>query len=172
MLAEITAKGGALLLGVGPTPQGTIEPEVEKRLHEIGNWLRANGEAIYETRPTPVYNDGLTWFTGSKDGKTLYAIYALPEGEEMPATIEWSGNLPKGKMTLLDGNKSLKYKTTADGRVTVTLPTSTATSPSVELSPAQPSALLPSATPAPKRNGPVVHSLSHLRKKTTCSTKW
>ena len=40
----------------------------------------------------------------------------------MPATIEWSGNLPKGKMTLLDGNKSLKYKTTADGRVTVTLP--------------------------------------------------
>lgn len=125
MLAEITAKGGALLLGVGPTPQGTIEPEVEKRLHEIGEWLRANGEAIYGTRPVPVYNDGLTWFTGSKDGNTVYAIYALPDGEELPATIEWRGNLPKGKMTLLDGNRTVKYKTSDDGRVIVTLPKNT-----------------------------------------------
>lgn len=122
MLAEIVAKGGALLLGVGPTPQGTIEPAVELRLHDIGEWLRANGEAIYGTRPIAVYNDGLTWFTGSKDGNTIYAIYALPDGQELPATIEWRGNLPKGKMTLLDGNRTVKYKTTDDGRVIVTLP--------------------------------------------------
>ena len=122
MLAEIVAKGGSLLLGVGPTPQGTIEPAVEQRLHKIGSWLRTNGEAIYGTRPIPGYNDGLTWFTGSKDGSTVYAIYALPEDEKLPARIEWSGNLPKGKITLLDGNRTVKYKITDGGRVVVSLP--------------------------------------------------
>ena len=121
-LAEITAKGGSLLLGVGPTPQGTIEPAVEERLQVIGRWLRANGEAIYSTRPTPVYNDGLTWFTASKDGQTIYAIYALPEGKDLPTVIEWTGNLPEGRMSLLDGDRTLEYTITADGHVTVSLP--------------------------------------------------
>lgn len=35
ILSEITAKGGCLLLGVGPTPDGVIEEEVAKRLHEV-----------------------------------------------------------------------------------------------------------------------------------------
>lgn len=122
MLAEITAKGGSLLLGVGPTPHGTIEPAVAERLHAVGQWLGKNGEAIYATRPTPNYNDGATWFTASKDGSTVYAIHALPEGEKLPATISWSGNIPTGRMTLLDGNRPVKYRVAPDGRVTVTLP--------------------------------------------------
>lgn len=121
LLAEITAKGGCLLLGVGPTPQGIIEDAVAERLHTIGEWLRANGKAIYNTRITPVYNDGNVWFTADKDGKTLYAIYALPDGENLPATIEWTGNTPKGKMKMLKGNKTVKY-TSKDGKVIVTLP--------------------------------------------------
>lgn len=121
LLAEITAKGGCLLLGVGPTPQGIIEDAAAERLHTIGEWLRTNGKAIYNTRITPVYNDGNVWFTADKDGKTLYAIYALPDGENLPATIEWTGNTPKGKMKMLKGNKTVKY-TSKDGKVTVTLP--------------------------------------------------
>ena len=121
LLAEITAKGGCLLLGVGPTPQGTIEDAVTERLHVIGDWLRVNGKAIYNTRITPVYNDGNVWFTADKDGKTLYAVYALLEGENLPETIEWSGNIPTGKMKMLKGNKTVKY-TSKDGKVKVTLP--------------------------------------------------
>ena len=121
ILSEITAKGGCLLLGVGPPPDGVIEEDVAKRLHEVGEWLRANGKAIYNTRITPVYQDGHTWFTADKDGQTLYAIYALPEGETLPEVIEWTGNLPKGKMKMLKGNKSVKY--TCDGdKVKVFLP--------------------------------------------------
>lgn len=122
MLTEITAKGGALLLGVGPTPEGIIEPEVEWRLKEIGKWMKTNGEAIYSTRITPHYNDGDTWFTASKDGKTLYAIYVPKEGEAMPQSITWSGNVPQGRMTLLDGSRKLSYKVDADNNVTVKLP--------------------------------------------------
>lgn len=121
ILAEITAKGGCLLLGVGPTANGVIEPEVVSRLHEVGEWLRQNGQAIYNTRTTPLYNDGNVWFTASKDGSTLYAIYALPDGENLPEAIEWTGNLPQGKMTLLNTGKKVKYSTDGD-KVSVKLP--------------------------------------------------
>ena len=120
-MAEITAKGGCFVLGVGPTPDGIIEQGVVERLHAVGEWLRVNGQAIYATRTTPVYHDGNIWFTAGKDGETLYAIYALPEGEQLPACMEWKGNVPTGKMTLLKGNKRLKY--TVEGeQVKVFLP--------------------------------------------------
>ena len=127
-LAEITAKGGCLLLGVGPTPEGEIEPAVVERLHAIGEWLRANGKAIYNTRTTPNYHCGNLWFTADKDGRTLYAIYALPDGETLPATLEWTGNEPVGKVKLLKGNKTLKC-VKKDGKVQVTLPKGIANEP-------------------------------------------
>ena len=109
--AKLSAKGGALLLGVGPTAQGTIEQPIVNRLQTLGAWLRTNGKAIYGTRNAKVYHDGNVWFTADKDGKTLYAIYALPEGESLPAEIQWKGNAPKGKVRLLANGKSLKAKT-------------------------------------------------------------
>ncbi|WP_281696161.1 alpha-L-fucosidase [Bacteroides clarus] len=108
-LTEVVAKGGCLVLNVGPTGEGIIEEEVIIRLKKVGEWLRKNGAAIYSTRITPNYNCGNVWFTANKDGKTLYAIYALPEGEELPEIIEWEGNEPSGKMTLLQNGKRVKY---------------------------------------------------------------
>ena len=122
ILAEITAKGGCLALGVGPTPQGLIEDRAIPILEEIGEWLGRCGEAIYSTRITKNYNDGDIWFNASKDGQTLYAIYALKDEEVLPATLTWSGNLPKGgKVTILNNGKKVKA-TVKDGVVTVKLP--------------------------------------------------
>jgi len=87
----------------------------------VGEWLRQNGQAIYNTRTTPTYNDGNVWFTANKDGSTLYAIYALPDGESLPQTLEWAGNTPQGKMTLLNTGKKIKYKVEGE-KVKVTLP--------------------------------------------------
>ena len=42
---------GNLLLNIGPKPDGTITPEQQEVLREIGAWLKINGEAIYGTRP-------------------------------------------------------------------------------------------------------------------------
>ena len=120
-LAEIVAKGGNLALNIGPSPEGELDAEAIQRLKEVGAWLKKNGEAIYATRITPNYNCGNVWFTANKDGKTLYAIYALPENEQLPASIEWEGNVPKGKVTLLQNGKSLKC-TKKDGKVSVKLP--------------------------------------------------
>lgn len=121
ILSEIVAKGGCLALGVGPKADGTLQPEVVKNLLQIGNWLNKNGQAIYSTVNTAHYNDGKVWFTADKNGKTLYAIYALEDGEKTPKTITWTENKPKGKLILLQNGKSVKY-TVKGNQVTVTLP--------------------------------------------------
>lgn len=122
-LAEVVAKGGSLVLGVGPTADGLIQPESVSRLEEIGAWLRANGRAIYNTRPTAVYHSGDVWFTADKDGHTLYAIYTLADGATLPAKVEWEGNVPlKGtKIRLLADGNSLKWKV-AGNKVLLTVP--------------------------------------------------
>ena len=120
-LIEIVAKGGNLVLGVGPTPEGLIEPESVSRLKKIGAWLNKYGKAIYGTTITPYYNEGNVWFTKAKEGQKLYAIYRLGDGETLPATISWSTNLPQKSIRLVSNGKRLKYKKEA-GRVTVTLP--------------------------------------------------
>ena len=121
ILSEIVAKGGCLALGVGPKADGTIQPEVVKILLQIGNWLNKNGQAIYSTVNAAHYNDGKVWFTADKNGKTLYAIYALEDGEKTPKTITWTENKPKGKLVLLQNGKSVKY-TVKGNQVIVTLP--------------------------------------------------
>lgn len=121
ILSEIVSKGGCLALGVGPKADGTLQPEVVKNLLQIGNWLNKNGQAIYSTVNAAHYNDGKVWFTADKNGKTLYAIYALEDGEKTPKTITWTENKPKGKLILLQNGKSVKY-TVKGNQVTVTLP--------------------------------------------------
>lgn len=121
ILSEIVAKGGCLALGVGPKADGTLQPEVVNTLLRIGSWLNKNGQAIYSTVNAAHYNDGKVWFTADKNGKTLYAIYALEDGEKTPKTITWTENKPKSKLVLLQNGKSVKY-TVKGNQVTVTLP--------------------------------------------------
>jgi len=126
-LVEIVAKGGSLLLGIGPRPDGTLPEDVITKLNDIGKWTSVNGKAIYNTRITKNYHSGQTWFTQSKDGKTLYAIYCIKEGEKLPNEISWTGNLPKKgtSVSLISNGKKLKWKE-SDGGIKLSLPESLA----------------------------------------------
>lgn len=115
-LVDVVSKNGALLLNIGPKPDGTIPQEEQEMLRAIGRWLAINGEAIYGTRPWQIFGEGPTevsegsftdtkraTFTGqdirfTTKGDTLYAtllawpgdeaiIYALGSGQSRFAEI-------------------------------------------------------------------------------------
>jgi alpha-L-fucosidase len=62
-LVDIVSKNGALLLNIGPRPDGTIPHQDRDILTDIGQWLAVNGEAIYQTRPWKIYGEGPTQIT-------------------------------------------------------------------------------------------------------------
>lgn len=59
-LVDIVSKNGCLLLNVGPRPDGTITEEETAILTEIGEWLKVNGEAIYEASTWRCFGEGPT----------------------------------------------------------------------------------------------------------------
>lgn len=78
MLCDVVAKGGNLLLNVGPDAEGRLPQEALQRMREIGEWLRRNGHAIYGTRPLAPYCSGDKRYTQSRDGRHRYEITLIP----------------------------------------------------------------------------------------------
>ncbi|MDR2130295.1 MAG: alpha-L-fucosidase [Odoribacteraceae bacterium] len=121
LLVEIVAKGGNLLLGIGPRGDGTLDGEVVARLEEIGAWLARDGEAIYGTRPVAVPRDGNVWFTRSKEGDSRHAIACFEEGQPLPRSVTWRGNEPPAGACVTCRGKPVRWRKTSRG-VEVTLP--------------------------------------------------
>jgi alpha-L-fucosidase len=94
--------------------KGAMPEYIRSRLYDVGRWLKVNGEAIYESRPWYVANQGdRLRFTQSKDGKYLYAIYTgWPQGE-VEILYVWLDT--SSKITLLGSNQELKWKNVAEG---------------------------------------------------------
>jgi len=86
LLIETRAKGGNLLLNVGPKPDGDLPIEQEERLREIALWMFVNHESIYSVRPWVVTNENDIWFTKKKNEDT---VFALVRGKERWKYGEW-----------------------------------------------------------------------------------
>lgn len=52
-LQQCAAKGGNLLLNIGPKGDGSVPPYIKDVFLRVGKWMEVNGESIYES--TPVY---------------------------------------------------------------------------------------------------------------------
>lgn len=70
LLAKTAAKGGNVLLNIGPRGDGTIDPPDAQILAGIGKWMAVNGDSIHGTSRTPL--DRQAWGDSTVKGDTLY----------------------------------------------------------------------------------------------------
>lgn len=70
LLAKAAARGGNLLLNIGPMGDGNIDPKDVAILKGIGDWWKVNGESIRGTTRTPLPVQ--TWGESTRKGDTLY----------------------------------------------------------------------------------------------------
>jgi alpha-L-fucosidase len=122
-LIETRAKGGNLLLNVGPKPNGTIPEEQDARLREIALWNFVNGEAIREVRPWVITNEGDVWFTKRKNEPTVYAfITHNPHwrlGDPENTTLRSVRATPQTSMSVLgQSDEIVEYKPGVKPRTT------------------------------------------------------
>ena len=118
MLADIISKNGNLLLNVGPRPDGSIpEPQTEA-LRGIGEWLAANGEAIYATRP---------WVRSGDEGENDLSVRYTTKGKALyiillrrPGGTLRLARMPKSEtrsLTLLGTGQPVAYQKEGDSLV-------------------------------------------------------
>lgn len=138
---DIVSKNGCLLLNISPMADGTIPQNQQDVLLGIGDWLRINGEAIYETRPWLAFGEGptrmakagsfsgdLTYtpqdirYTRSKNGRAVYVI--VLGWDTNPITLQSTKTATQdGKVELLGYSKPVRYEVNAKGQVVIVPPT-------------------------------------------------
>jgi alpha-L-fucosidase len=122
MLIEIRAKGGNLLMNVGPKPNGELQIEQEARLQEVALWNLVNQEAIHNIRTWKLTKEGNVWFTKAKDSNTVYAIVpggdAWKYGTRKEFVFKTLQANAKTKVSILGyGSNLVEYKEGFDAKV-------------------------------------------------------
>ncbi len=121
MFVDIVSKNGNLLLNIGPKTDGSISDLQTRRLKALGDWLKINGEAIYNTRPwlraeasadpnVPVR------FTSKKN--TLYAIL-LDKPASPRITIKSLVVAKNATIKMLGAKGNLKWSQQADNLLVI-----------------------------------------------------
>jgi alpha-L-fucosidase len=119
LLIKIVAEGGNLCLNVGPTADGRIPVIMQQRLHDIGQWLKINGDAIYGTK---------AWDRKIKTTDIPKIFYTVKDKFLNIICTEWpdkpiqiTGLKKVAKVVLLGAAVDVK-STFRNGKLTITLP--------------------------------------------------
>jgi len=105
-------------MNIGPGPDGDWDPVAYDRLKQIGNWMKTNGEGIYNSTSVLPYSESNIYYTKSKNTNTIYAfILSDKDKVDLPQNVKLHlKGLPKiKKISLLGSDKKLKWTLTGDG---------------------------------------------------------
>ncbi|GLW09405.1 hypothetical protein Misp01_45340 [Microtetraspora sp. NBRC 13810] len=121
-LADIVARGGNMLVNVGPTGTGAIPWAESQRLLALGHWLRTDGEAIYRTRPwttaVGITDEGIQ----VRYTSTSEAVYAIVLGTPRTAAVGLDVRLAPGAEVQLVGRAGTLRTTDSPHGTVVELP--------------------------------------------------
>ena len=109
-LIDVTVKGGNYLLNVGPTAEGVFPNESISRLNDIGNWLKINSEAIYNTEMVEGdYKQGKNLFFSKKKGADIFYVISTkkPKSKIKIKNIQFKKS---SSVYLLGNDKPLKWE--------------------------------------------------------------
>lgn len=113
-LSGIAAKGGNLILNIGPDKDGIIPEESVKILDTVGEWLEKNGESIFGVSATKPFPYDFEWgnATYNAETKRLYA-HVLNYPKRMPKGVKLTGLKTKAiSAKLLSTGEELKFSQT------------------------------------------------------------
>ncbi|WP_411825226.1 alpha-L-fucosidase [Luteolibacter sp. AS25] len=96
MLIETRAKGGNLLINMGPMPSGIVPLEQEERFRELALWMFVNEKAVYDIDPcvTAGSKEG-AYYTQSKDGKYVFAFLTQFTDNNPKGRTQWARSIRK-----------------------------------------------------------------------------
>ena len=90
LLCDIVARGGNLLLDIGPTADGRIPVIMQQRLVDMGDWLKLNGEAIYETE---AFKQSYQWSPGIRRKRSDASFMAGYSISKMVVPVKDTANI-------------------------------------------------------------------------------
>ena len=74
-LMDVVSKNGGLLLNIGPKSDGTIPEGDRKILTEMGQWMKVNGEAVYDSKPWHKFGEGPTEVLGGHFSDSVAKVF-------------------------------------------------------------------------------------------------
>ena len=119
LLIETRAKGGNLLLNVGPKPSGEIPEPQSENLIEMAAWNFINGEAVEKVNPWILTHEDNIWFTHKPSEKTVYAFLTKnadwPRGERREFVLKSVKASETTKVSVLGhAGELVEYSPTVD----------------------------------------------------------
>ena len=124
LLVNVVAKGGNLLLNIGPSPEGDWDPIAYNRLEGIAEWMKINSEGIYNSKALFPYKENNICMTQLENGTTYFFYLCEADEAEMPAAIQINSHCPENtaEVTLLGYDKPLEWKKTNNGGCEILIP--------------------------------------------------
>ena len=88
-IVDVVSRGGVYLLSLTPKGDGSISDTEVKIMKSIGEWMKTNGEAIFETRKWRTFGHGEAKIVKEKKAKKLvYWDYRAIQDKEVRFTRE------------------------------------------------------------------------------------